>query len=118
MGTRAQVRFRLRKKIPMGGGLGGGSSNAAAVLLALPVLARKALPMERLIELGASWAATFRSSFWEAPRWVWARDRTVSAAGPSAAPRAASCAMRSRLHRGSLRSAPPRIDKRVTVPYY
>jgi 4-diphosphocytidyl-2-C-methyl-D-erythritol kinase len=53
MGTRARVRFRLRKKIPMGGGLGGGSSNAAAVLLALPVLARKPLPMERLIELGS-----------------------------------------------------------------
>jgi 4-diphosphocytidyl-2-C-methyl-D-erythritol kinase len=49
----ARVHFRLRKKIPMGGGLGGGSSNAAAVLLALPVLMRRHLAFERLTEIGA-----------------------------------------------------------------
>jgi len=49
----AQVRFRLIKKIPMGGGMGGGSSNAAAVLMALPVLAGRALPFEKLQDLAA-----------------------------------------------------------------
>ena len=53
MKVHARVRFRLQKRIPMGGGLGGGSSNAAAVLLALPVLAGRRISFDRLLELGA-----------------------------------------------------------------
>jgi len=48
-----RVEFDLDKRIPMGAGLGGGSSDAAAVLLALPVLAGQPLDWPTLLKLGS-----------------------------------------------------------------
>jgi 4-diphosphocytidyl-2-C-methyl-D-erythritol kinase len=52
-GVRGAVRVKLFKKIPMGGGLGGGSSDAAAILLALPALAGKRVDPDLLFEIAA-----------------------------------------------------------------
>ena len=56
-GLEGRIRHRLRKQIPVGGGLGGGSSDAAAVLLGLAALFDGEMARETLHALGLSLGA-------------------------------------------------------------
>jgi 4-diphosphocytidyl-2-C-methyl-D-erythritol kinase len=62
MRVTGRITLRLRKRIPVGSGLGGGSSDAAAILLALPVLAGRRIPLARLIELGGELGSDVRGA--------------------------------------------------------
>lgn len=53
-GVPARAAITLEKRIPSGGGLGGGSSDAAVALLGLSALWGLELPVGRLAEIGAS----------------------------------------------------------------
>ena len=52
-GRRFGVRITLTKRIPVGAGLGGGSSDAATTLVAVNTLAGNAIPRHELLQLAA-----------------------------------------------------------------
>jgi 4-diphosphocytidyl-2-C-methyl-D-erythritol kinase len=51
------VHAKLEKRIPVARGLGGGSSDAAAALVGVMRLAKKSIPLERVMEIAASLGA-------------------------------------------------------------
>ena len=73
-GSKQGVDLHVHKHIPAGGGLGGGSSDAAAVLLALNDLWQLRWPREQLAELGATLGA-------DVPVFVMGRNAWASGRG-------------------------------------
>jgi hypothetical protein len=78
-GCRRGVRISVEKRLPMGGGLGGGSSDAATVLLALNHLWQLGLPRRRLQEIGLSLGA-------DVPVFVFGRSAFAEGVGEALRP--------------------------------
>jgi 4-diphosphocytidyl-2-C-methyl-D-erythritol kinase len=66
-GYEGGVRVRIKKRIPLGAGLGGGSSNAAATLKAMNQLLKLNLSVKRLMEVGLEIGADVPFFFMEGP---------------------------------------------------
>lgn len=75
-GCKLGCRLRIEKRLPMGGGLGGGSSDAATVLLALNRLWQLGLRRTELQTLGLSLGA-------DVPVFIFGRDAFAEGVGES-----------------------------------
>jgi len=78
-GCRQGVEIRLEKRLPLGGGLGGGSSDAATVLLALNHLWQLRLPRQSLQEIGLTLGA-------DVPVFVFGRSAFAEGVGEALQP--------------------------------
>lgn len=78
-GARAGADILVRKRIPVGGGLGGGSSDAAAVLLALDSLWKTRLSRRDMLALAAELGA-------DVPFFIYGRAARARGAGESLSP--------------------------------
>ena len=72
------LNIRVDKRIPLGGGLGGGSSNAASALLAMNKIAGSPLKKFELLEAGASLGSDVPFFIHETPAaWVTGRGENI-----------------------------------------
>lgn len=78
-GCRKGVEICIEKRLPMGGGLGGGSSDAATVLLALDHLWQLGLSRQRLQEIGLTLGA-------DVPVFIFGRNAFAEGVGESLQP--------------------------------
>lgn len=76
---RAGVEISIEKRLPMGGGLGGGSSDAATVLLALNHLWQLGLSKRRLQEIGLALGA-------DVPVFIFGRNAFAEGVGETLSP--------------------------------
>ncbi|RMF19712.1 MAG: 4-(cytidine 5'-diphospho)-2-C-methyl-D-erythritol kinase, partial [Gammaproteobacteria bacterium] len=78
-GVRRGAHIELVKRLPSGGGVGGGSSDAATTLLALNALWGCHIPLEHLAEMGRSLGA-------DVPVFVWGRTAWAEGVGEELTP--------------------------------
>jgi len=78
--TRQGLLIRTNKKIPVAGGLGGGSSNAAAVLYGLDLLTGAGLSEKELQEIGAEVGSDVPFFLARSPAWVGGRGEIIEPA--------------------------------------
>lgn len=80
------VDIQLIKRIPIGGGLGGGSSNAATTLMALNDLWQMALSQAKLRELGPMLGADVSYFLQPSPAWVEGVGELITPISPTILP--------------------------------
>jgi 4-diphosphocytidyl-2-C-methyl-D-erythritol kinase len=83
-GWKAAVKFRLTKRIPMGAGFGGGSSNATTALLALNQVSGAGLSRAALMGLAAGVGSDCPLFFFDGPVVMRGRGEQVEALPPAA----------------------------------
>jgi len=77
-GVSCQYHIHLEKRVPHGAGLGGGSSDAASVLLALDHLESTYLGDEKLSELAAEFGSDTSFFIYQQPCWCRGRGELVT----------------------------------------